>query len=129
MNRQVVLIPVTVVATAGVLLLLGTGLDRWVHRKVHRALATFAREGYRPATIRGRVGEPMPPVQPAPGSQALGITFTISPQLPAGLSLNPGNGVVSGTPRATAPLTSYRATAQHDHRSATTTLQLTITAR
>ena len=41
----------------------------------------------------------------------LALTYTVSPALPAGLSINPNTGVISGTPTATIPLATYTVTA------------------
>src|SRR4051812_29419300 len=38
-------------------------------------------------------------------------SYAVSPQLPAGLTIDPATGVVSGTPAALSPLTAYTVTA------------------
>ena len=53
--------------------------------------------------------------------------YSISPALSAGLSFNPGSGVISGTPTATATATTYTLTANYAGSiSATTTISITV---
>ncbi len=52
---------------------------------------------YRPRLLRLRVGVPMTPLEPR--VQRTGETsYTVTPELPEGLTLNPYTGVISGTP-------------------------------
>lgn len=53
--------------------------------------------------------------------------YGVSPALPAGLSLDPVTGVLSGTPLAIAPQASYTVTATNAGGSATCALVLTVT--
>lgn len=47
----------------------------------------------------------------SPQVSGSGLTFSVTPTLPAGLSLNSATGVISGTPTVVTPLTSYTVTA------------------
>ncbi|HEY3452578.1 MAG TPA: putative Ig domain-containing protein [Myxococcales bacterium] len=53
-------------------------------------------------------------------------TWTVSPELPAGLSLAPATGVLSGTPTALAPEADYAVTASNSGGSATVALRLAV---
>jgi hypothetical protein len=55
-------------------------------------------------------------------------TFSVSPALPAGLSLNPTTGTISGTPTAVTPQATYTVTAANSAGSATATVQITVNA-
>ena len=52
--------------------------------------------------------------------------YSISPALPAGVSLNPSTGSISGTPQTASPDTSYTITAGNDSGSTTTTIDITV---
>lgn len=54
-------------------------------------------------------------------------TYSISPTLPAGLSLNTANGTVSGTPTAASAQTSYTVTAASGNQSASKSVTLGVT--
>jgi hypothetical protein len=54
--------------------------------------------------------------------------FTVSPKLPAGLSLAPLSGVLSGTPTNVTSLTAYTVTATNLYGSANTTINILIQA-
>jgi hypothetical protein len=54
------------------------------------------------------------------------LSYSVSPGLPAGLSLNPSTGVVSGAPTATAAVASYTVTGTNTGGSTTTTLTITV---
>jgi len=54
-------------------------------------------------------------------------SYAISPALPAGLTLNSGTGVVSGTPTAVAAMASYTVTGYGTIGSTTATLTITVT--
>jgi hypothetical protein len=61
--------------------------------------------GFGPATVSyptlsGTVGQPVTPIAPTFRSGAGFARFTVSPALAAGLSIDPGTGVMSGTPTA-----------------------------
>ena len=53
-------------------------------------------------------------------------SFSVSPFLPSGLSLNGSTGIVSGTPTVVAAQASYTVTATSSGGSATTTLTITV---
>lgn len=53
-------------------------------------------------------------------------SYSISPALPAGLSLSAGTGVISGTPTAVTAKTSYTVTASNSAGSTTGTLTITV---
>lgn len=55
-------------------------------------------------------------------------TFSVTPALPAGLTLNTSTGVVSGTPTATQSATTYTVTASDGTASATATISITVSA-
>ncbi len=53
-------------------------------------------------------------------------SWTVSPALPAGLTLNAGTGILSGTPTAIAVTATYTVTAAGAGGSTTTTLSITV---
>jgi hypothetical protein len=53
-------------------------------------------------------------------------SFTVSPELPAGLALNRGNGAITGTPALPAATTAYAVTAWNPAGSSTVQLTLTV---
>ena len=55
-------------------------------------------------------------------------SFTVSPALPAGLSLDKATGIISGTPTMASPATNYTVTAQNSAGSTTVLLSITISA-
>lgn len=57
------------------------------------------------------------------------VTYSISPSLPAGLSLNGSTGVISGTPTAASNATSYTVTATNTGGSTTASLVIGVTAQ
>ncbi|QTE36360.1 DUF6443 domain-containing protein [Mucilaginibacter gossypii] len=54
--------------------------------------------------------------------------YTVSPALPAGLSLNNATGVISGTPSAAKAQATYTVTANNNNNSATVPLVITVNA-
>ena len=52
--------------------------------------------------------------------------YSVSPALPAGLTLNSGTGVISGTPTAVTPIASYTVTASGAAGSTTTSISVTV---
>jgi len=54
--------------------------------------------------------------------------YTVSPDLPRGLSLDWGTGTISGTPRELSTSTIYTITARNSHGTDTTTLTLSVNA-
>ena len=55
------------------------------------------------------------------------VSYAITPALPAGLSLDPSTGILSGIPSAAAPLATYLITATNSGGSITTSLSITVT--
>ena len=79
---------------------------------------------YSPPSINGTPGMAIASLTPtATGS---GITYTINPDLPAGLSINPTTGVIGGTPLVPAESAIYTVTASNAGGSTTTTLTIAI---
>lgn len=68
------------------------------------------------------------PIQPNAPTLSRGVpdSFTIGPSLPAGLALDRDTGVISGTPTALAPGTSYTVTARNLYGTTQATLVLTV---
>jgi uncharacterized repeat protein (TIGR01451 family) len=54
------------------------------------------------------------------------ISYAISPPLPAGLTLSPSSGVISGTPTATLPMSAFTVTATNSGGSTTAGLTITV---
>ena len=62
---------------------------------------------------------------------SMGISFTnwtVTPALPAGLTLSPGDGTISGIPTSPSPPTSYVITASSPEGNETTTLTIAVAA-
>ncbi|MFM6913427.1 MAG: putative Ig domain-containing protein, partial [Aquirufa sp.] len=57
------------------------------------------------------VGQAMVPISPSITSGSGTLTYTVSPSLPAGLSIHPSTGVISGTPTAAVASATYTVTA------------------
>lgn len=79
---------------------------------------------YANSTIVSTEGQPITPENPT-GTVELG-TWTVSPALPAGLSINPSTGVISGTPTSESPTTSYSITATNASGSSTVSMTITV---
>ena len=74
------------------------------------------------------VGEAMTATTALVSTEIAGTkTFTITPALPAGLSINSTTGVVSGTPAVSLPATTFSIVASDGASSAMATLTLTVT--
>lgn len=58
--------------------------------------------------------QPMTPLKPhiSSYSDIRAISYSITPQLPPGISLDPSTGNISGTPTSASPLTNYTLTSQ-----------------
>ena len=69
------------------------------------------------------MGVPITPNTPSGGGVT---TYSVSPALPAGLTLNAGTGIVSGTPSSVTAKASYTVTATGPGGSTTTTLTITV---
>ena len=62
---------------------------------------------------------------PSSGGGAV-VAYSVSPSLPAGLSLNTSSGVISGTPTAITAVAGYEVTATNSSGKASTTLTITV---
>jgi hypothetical protein len=62
----------------------------------------------------------------SPKSQPAGLTYSISPALPTGLTLNPSSGVISGVPTALAPATNHIVTASSPGGNSTTQISIRV---
>ena len=72
----------------------------------------------------GEVGLPYGPFPPTVSGTVTG--YTVSPALPAGLTLDPISGAISGTPLTASPARTYTFTASNEAGAATTTLSLVV---
>jgi len=79
---------------------------------------------YPVASIHGTVGQAISPDTPTVTGKV--SSYTVSPALPAGLTLNMTSGAISVTPTAAAPQASYTVSAQNSAGSTTSTLQVTV---
>jgi len=70
-------------------------------------------------------GVAIAPDNPAVGSGSI-TSFSVSPALPAGLVLDPGTGIVSGTPAVVAATASYTVTGTGAGGSTTATLSIKV---
>lgn len=61
-------------------------------------------------SIGGAVGEPLSSAELTPSSFGGTVSYSVSPDLPAGLSLDPVTGVISGTPTAGQAVSTYTVT-------------------
>ena len=80
--------------------------------------------GYPQTSIVAPVGWAIAAVTPTVTETA--TSFSITPVLPAGMSLNGGSGAISGTPTAVTAQATYTVTASNSGKSATTTLQIAV---
>ena len=71
-----------------------------------------------------RVGEAIP--ANTPSVQGAITTWSIAPALPAGLSLDPADGTIAGTPAATSSTAGYVVTASNTDGQTQQTIQLTV---
>ena len=69
-------------------------------------------------------GTAISPISPSITGGTSAVTYSISPGLPAGLSLNPSTGIITGTPTAAVSQSSYTLTASNSFGSTTTTLNI-----
>jgi hypothetical protein len=65
---------------------------------------------------------------PVSGTTAYPSNYTISPTLPAGVTIDTSTGIISGTPTAVASSQVYTITAANNMGSKTTTFNLAVTA-
>lgn len=80
---------------------------------------------YSPANNTYVVGTAISALTPA-NSGGAAVSYSVSPSLPAGLSLNTGTGVISGTPSAVTATATYTITATNAGGSGSTTVTLTV---
>jgi hypothetical protein len=66
---------------------------------------------------------------PPSTSSGTGITYAVTPSLPAGLALGPMSGAISGTPTVAIPPSSFTITASNDVGSAQTSIMLEVVDR
>ena len=92
---------------------------------VEAALAPPDHLGYASSPVVLAVGVPMAPGAPASDGGPVEV-YAVEPALPAGLSLDPASGVISGTPVALAPETAYTVTASNAAGAATFSLRLAV---
>ncbi|HET8734540.1 MAG TPA: putative Ig domain-containing protein [Anaeromyxobacteraceae bacterium] len=72
-----------------------------------------------------RVGKVVPPNVPTVSGGAI-VSWTVSPPLPAGLSLDPASGAITGVPSATSSPAAYTVTAANSGGSATATVRIGV---
>lgn len=109
-------------AALSFLLNCGGSSQNSVQNSVQNSIAVLA--GYPTSSVAGHFGMALKPVGPVPGSVYSG--YTITPALPAGLSLDPATGILSGTPLAVAAMANYQITGTGPGGQATTTLSLAV---
>ena len=80
---------------------------------------------YSTATAVYTKGVPIAPNSPTTAGGAV-TSYSVSPALPAGLSLGSTTGIISGTPTALTALASYTVTASNSAGSTTATLTITV---
>ena len=80
---------------------------------------------YTAGTASYTKGVAITPNVPSSGGGAV-VSYSVSPSLPAGLSLSPSTGVISGTPTAVAATASYTVTALNSGGSSSTSLSLAV---
>lgn len=73
------------------------------------------------------VGQAITPLTPTVTGSV--TTYSISPALPSGLSINAATGVISGTPGASSATATYTVTASNAGGSTTATLTIAVSAR
>jgi hypothetical protein len=82
---------------------------------------------YNPSTVSVVNGTAMPSLLPT-NSGSPASSWSVSPALPAGITLNTSTGQVSGTPSAIAAAANYTVTATNSTGSSTAVLNITVTA-
>ena len=80
---------------------------------------------YSPNSFTETKGSAMTPASPTSSGGAV-VTWSISPTLPSGLSIDSSTGEISGTPTVLSTITTYTITATNTGGSATTTIDITI---
>ena len=79
---------------------------------------------YTPSSVTGTVGTAISSLSPAVTGTV--TTYSVSPSLPAGLSINSSTGVISGTPSVTAASATYTVTATNSVGSTTATVTIVV---
>lgn len=80
-------------------------------------------------TLSAQAGKPVTPTEPfTPSGLTEPITYSVSPDLPEGLILDPDTGVISGTPRNQQDALTYTITASDGSHTATADVTITIAA-
>jgi hypothetical protein len=79
---------------------------------------------YTPSSISGTVGVAISSLTPTVTGTV--DTYSVSPALPSGLSINASSGVISGTPTAIAASASYTVTASNSGGSTTATVTVAV---
>lgn len=80
---------------------------------------------YPSATLTATKTVAISPLTPTVGGGAV-ITYTVSPALPAGLTINTSTGVISGTPTALSPSANYTLTANNGTGFTTFAMNITV---
>lgn len=80
---------------------------------------------YSASTVRYRVGEPIQPIAPVLNG-SLFANFAVNPALPAGLTLDLGNGEISGTPTAESTEAMFVVSADFEGDTFFTSIEITI---
>lgn len=84
------------------------------------------RFSYATREIIGTIGKPIPEDTFFITNYGVNLSFQIDPALPAGLTLNPSTGSISGTPTALSPKTTYIVRATNQGGSATTPISIAV---
>lgn len=80
-------------------------------------------------SVTGRAGTAITATSTLTTSNFAGsVSYTVSPSLPAGLSINSTTGVISGTPTSSQSLTTYTITGSDSVDTATATVDITLGA-
>jgi IgGFc binding protein/Bacterial Ig-like domain (group 1)/Putative Ig domain len=82
---------------------------------------------YSPSTVSLGTNTAMPTLSPT-NTGGASTNWSVSPNLPTGLSINSTTGNITGTPTATSSATNYTITAQNTAGSSTTTISISVTA-
>ena len=81
---------------------------------------------YTPSNNTYTVGSAITPLNPT-NTGGPGVTWSIGPALPAGLTINTSTGVISGTPTIASAIKTYTISADNAGGIGTTTVKITIT--
>ena len=80
---------------------------------------------YTPSSVVYTAGQPITPLAPSNGVSG---SYSVSPSLPAGLSLNSSSGTISGTATTATPTETYTVTATTSSGNAVGTVSITVDA-